>query len=62
MFRADKLNKPKFKMGDTAAWMVPKHLEAQVTPIKDKKDYRVFLPTASIRRTAAIESGPLLLN
>jgi hypothetical protein len=42
---ADKLNKPKFNMGDTAAWMVPKHLEAQITPLKDKKGYRVFLPT-----------------
>ncbi|MBL0744540.1 RagB/SusD family nutrient uptake outer membrane protein [Chryseolinea lacunae] len=42
---AGKIGQPKFALGDTAAFMVPKNLEGKFTPLKDKKGYRVFLPT-----------------
>jgi starch-binding outer membrane protein, SusD/RagB family len=44
---ASQVDQPKFAVGDTAAWMVPKHLEARFAAPNAvaRTRYRVFLPT-----------------
>lgn len=41
------LNPKNLKVGDTAIWCVPNHLESKMAPFKDSKPYAMFLPNSA---------------
>jgi hypothetical protein len=57
---ASEVGKPRITVGDTAVWMVPKHLEAKIAPIKQRIRYVIMLPDQEGSRfdKSAIPSSP----